>query len=121
MAAHEDVANLLLRASWCLRIDGRSGDTVAASRYRTDAISEFMKALAANQGTVAENRRSWIYLVAEISRREGDFAAAALWFGKFFDDPPAERDWVEAAKTLLLRADAGDASNIGFEEILGQA
>ena len=117
---YEDVANLLLRASWCLRIDGRSGDAVAAHKYRSEAISEFIRAFDVPDAE-PEHRRAWTYFVAELSRREGDFPAAAVWFSRFIDDPPAEREWVEAAKTLLSRANAGDASNLGFEDLGNRA
>ncbi|MHC4780781.1 MAG: DUF2225 domain-containing protein, partial [Planctomycetota bacterium] len=41
-----ELADLLLRASWCLRLDGgRPRDDVAASRYRREAIREFRKAV----------------------------------------------------------------------------
>lgn len=118
-SSHEDLADLLLRAYWCLRIDDlRPNDTVAASKYRTAAIGEFLMAIIESRDASIEDRRSWVYLVAELSRREGDFERAVEYYDRFLADPPPERAWSTAATALKELALVGDSSNLGFEEII---
>jgi uncharacterized protein (DUF2225 family) len=71
----EELADFLLRASWCLRLEGgRPRDDTAASRYRREAMREY--ALANDKaGEGEDRRRTFLYLVAELRRREGEFDA----------------------------------------------
>lgn len=113
-----DLGDLLLKASWCLRLDGgRPRDDVAASRYRREAIREFECALRAEETPEGE-RRTYRYLVAELHRREGEFEEAAAGFDRFIEDPPDEPSWTRAAIGLKRRSRARDAANYTFEEIL---
>lgn len=110
--------DLLLRAYWCLRLEGgRPRDETAASRYRREAIDRFEEALT--EAETPERRRELLYLRAELQRREGRFEEAHAGFTRFLDDPPPERDWKRAAEVLRLRAAAQDPSDLTFEQILG--
>ena len=115
-----ELGDSLLRASWCVRLPGgRPGDDVAASRYRREAVREFLRALE-TPGLEPGGRRSYTYLVAELLRREGDFENAAPHFERFLADPPEEPEWARAAKTLLDLCRSGDSGNRTFRELLGE-
>ncbi|MHC5038896.1 MAG: DUF2225 domain-containing protein [Planctomycetota bacterium] len=117
-AAPEQLGDLLLRASWCLRLEGgRPQDEVAASRYRREAIQEFHRAL--ESGTAEPGlRRTFIYLLAELNRREGNFEEAEKFFKRFLEEPIDDPEWVTAAVGLRQRCQAKDASNFTFEEVI---
>ncbi|MHC4597510.1 MAG: DUF2225 domain-containing protein [Planctomycetota bacterium] len=113
-----ELADLLLRASWCLRLDGgRPSDDVAASRYRRQAIREFGKALRTPE-TDEASRKAYRYLLGELNRREGDFEQAQAHFTSFLEAPPGEKEWTRAASALLERARKGDTSHLSFQDVL---
>ncbi len=119
-APAQELGDLLLKASWCLRLEGgRPNDDVAASRYRREAIREFECALRTKEGD-DDRKREILYLLAELNRRQGDFERAETFFSAFLDDPPPEKEWTRAARVLLETSRAGDAADHTFEEVLGK-
>jgi len=116
-APPEELGDLLLKASWCLRLDGgRPRDETASSRYRREAIREFRRAVE-DPAKGAEEQRTFLYLVGELHRREGEFDEAVQAFTRFLEDPPDDVQWTRAAIGLKQRCGACDRSNFTFEEI----
>ena len=68
-------------------------------------------------GKDAEERRTFLFLVGELLRREGEFEEAREEFTRFLEDPPEEVQWMRAAIGLMQRCRARDRSNFTFEEI----
>jgi hypothetical protein len=114
-----ELGDLLLRASWCLRLPGgRPEDDVAASRYRREALREFRRALA-SPGPDVETRRTHAFLVAELLRRQGEFQEAEEAFARFRTDPPEDPEWIQTARALEAACRQHDAGNHTFRELLG--
>ncbi len=67
----------------------------------------------------ADNRRSVLYLVAELLRLLGRFEESVAAFDRFLDEPVEDEGWRRAAEALRARAQAGNASVCSMQGLTG--
>ncbi len=100
-----EVGELYLKASWCARVEG---DVPMERLSQKRARECFIEALKGLEGESLEKARL-VFLVAEISRRLGDFDQAVEWFSRV--SHPSFKD---AAGRLLSLAKTGDSRGMPF-------
>ncbi|MBI4603338.1 MAG: DUF2225 domain-containing protein [Planctomycetes bacterium] len=107
----------LLRAYWCLRLPPSSylpPDVVRALKkaYLTRAIERLREGLA------FERDPSWLYLLGELCRRNGNFVLAASHLRRFLEHEGGARYLKLAAVKLLELARKRIDQDLSMEEIL---
>jgi hypothetical protein len=107
----------LLRAYWCLRLPPSSQipPPKIDSRkkvYLGECITHFMQSLRGNRNPHI------YYLIAELSRRQGDFESAQAFFKKFLAKKLAAKYLRFAATKLIAAAEDEDNRDFTMEEIL---
>jgi uncharacterized protein len=87
------IADLLLRASWCC-VD--EGDTEAERFFRRKAAWKFEESLESYDAIGREERAVLTYLVGELWRRVGDTARATTWLNRVASElvDPSTQQWV---------------------------
>jgi hypothetical protein len=107
----------LLRAYWCLRLPPSSHlpprvHQALGRVYLKGAIGKL------RQGLRFETNPNWVYLVAELCRRNKNFLLASRYFRRFLEQPGGAGYLKLAARKLLLLADARKSKDLSMEEIL---
>lgn len=103
-----NVAYLYLYAAWCA--DDRNA-LVQAAEYRRLAADAFSKSMV--DGSCPADKRAEVeYLVAEILRRAGEFAASREYFSKIVGRLPSH--FAIMARKLMRLSEANDSQAIDF-------
>lgn len=113
-----DLANLMLRASWCVRIEGeaRPESLALEEYYRRGAIGLYRRAIAESE-LKPEDRATSLYLVAELSRLVGEFASAVRGFDLCLADGGIDEKFLRVVRELRRRAERLDRAVAPFSEL----
>lgn len=110
------LGEMLLHASWAVKyIPEERRDHERASFFRKAAIGHFKRA-AEDPKVQKHDRMTFYYLVAELSRREGLFDQAVIFFDRFLSLPSSNKEWMRSAVRLLELSMNQDASSKRFSE-----
>jgi uncharacterized protein (DUF2225 family) len=112
-----DAGLRFVRAYWCLRLPPSSMLPAPAlkklrKRYLREAISRL------RQGLRFEKKRSLVFLIGELCRRNGNFLLACQYFERFLTREKGPRYLKLATMKLLVAARMGDAGDKTMEELL---
>ncbi len=110
------LGDLLLHASWCLRLEGVA-DAALEAGYRSRALAHFSRALA-DVDMPRENRRATLYLVGELSRLLGRFDDALRAFDPVLADDATDADLRRLAEAVRARAEARDAKLYSVADLM---
>lgn len=103
-----NIAYLYLYAAWCA--DDRNAQ-VQAAEYRRLAVDAFSKSIV-DGSCPADKRAETEYLMGEILRRAGEFAASREYFGKMVGRLPGPLAIM--ARKLMRLCELGDSQAIDF-------
>jgi hypothetical protein len=114
--AHEQ-GQRLMRAYWCCRLAPTSSLSPEIlgplkKAYLRGAIQKL------RQGLGDEHDRSWLYVIGELCRRNGNFLLAVRYFRRFLDAEPGTGYLTLAAGKLIELCQRRQADDLTMEELL---
>lgn len=114
-----DLAGLHLRASWCVRLEGadRAESLALEEFYRRTAVELFRRAVV-ESALPAEDWRTAVYLIAELSRLNGAFDDAVRGFDRFLNEVNDDVNFRRAVQELRRRAELRDRAVARFSELI---